>query len=88
MTATAIIALITALAQAWPSFKQWMDSLVAVYVSRQVAGMSQFNRDAIKTALTEQDQRDMETAMGSTRVGEVSGNAGTIIVDSLPGVKP
>ena len=86
MTVAATIALLTSIFAAIPVLKEWFDKVVAAYVVMKVSQMKKENRDAIKTAIIDQDQREMEDALGSTRTGEASGLPGTTVVDSLPGV--
>lgn len=45
------------------------------------------NREAIERALNENDQRAIETQMGSNQSGKPTKLPGTSIVDSLPGVR-
>lgn len=80
----AIIAVIVAI----PTIKGWFDSLVKMYVEQQIASWRAEDRAAIKKAIDEQDQRDIEKALGSSHAGEPSGIPGTEIRETLPGVKP
>lgn len=77
---SAIISFITLI----PQLKAWFDDLVAAYVALKLASMKQENRDALKKALTEYDQRDLEKAIGSPNPGEASGDAGATIIDHVP----
>ena len=86
MNFAATITFLTSLFKAVPVLKEWWDGLVAAYIALRISTMKKENREAIKKAITDQDQRDMEEALGSTKVGEASGIPGTVIVDSLPGV--
>lgn len=52
----------------------------------RIREMKKENRDALKKAIDEQDQRDLEIAIGSTNAGEVSNTPGSVVVDDLPGV--
>lgn len=45
------------------------------------------NREAIERAINENDQRAIETQLGSTQTGKPTNHIGTSIVDSLPGVR-
>jgi hypothetical protein len=49
--------------------------------------MKKEDRDSIKKSIEGQDQRDLEKAIGSIKVGLPSGISGTEIVDHLPGVQ-
>lgn len=81
---SAIIAVIKAI----PAIKEWWDSLIAFYIDSQIETMKQENRDAIRKAINEHDQRDLEKALGSTKSGEKSNLPGAVIVGpgDLPGV--
>ncbi len=81
-----ILKIILALLQAVPSLKSVWDELVAAYIERQIATMKQQNRDAIRKAINEQDQRPIERAIGSPHAGEPSRIPGVVIVDDLPNV--
>lgn len=80
----AIIAIIVAI----PTIKGWFDALVKMYVESQIAAWRAEDRAAIRKAIEEQDQRDIEKALGSGKAGEPSGIPGTEIRETLPGVKP
>lgn len=82
-----IITLIISVSKAFSIVNEWIHLFIAEYAKHQISTMKKENRDAIKKAIDEQDQRDLEKAMGSTKVGEVSGIPGTEIIDTLPGVK-
>lgn len=64
--------------------KAWFDDLVAFYVKLKIASMKRENREAIRKALHEQDQRDLEGAVGNPYPGEPSGDDGVTIVDAPP----
>lgn len=82
-----IILAIIAFSKTVKIFKDWIDLFVVTYTANEIKDMKKENRDSIKKAILEQDQRDLEKAMGSTKVGLPSGIQGTEIVDHLPGVK-
>lgn len=82
-----VIALIISVSKTFLAIKEWVDLFIVEYTKEQVKDMKKENRDAIKKAIEQQDQRDLEKSMGSTKVGEPSGIQGTEIVDTLPGVK-
>lgn len=77
------VSIILALLKAFPILDKWLDEAY----NEKIKKMSKENRAALKKAIENQDQRDLETAMGSTKVGEISGIPGAEIVDNLPGVK-
>lgn len=77
---------ILAIFQAIPKLKDLFEALVAEYVAAQIQSMKTEQRAAIKKAIDEQDQRDLEKAIKSPRAGAPSGIAGAVIVDDLPGV--
>lgn len=85
---TEALAILLALFKAIPSLKSLWDELVAAYVSQEVASIQKANRDAIQKALVDQDQRDLEKAIGSSNAGKEVDATGSEIVDNLPGVKP
>lgn len=79
---------ILALLKLFPTLKKLWDQLVSEYVAAEIAKMKAEQKAAIKKAVNEQDQRDIENAIHSPRAGEVSGVPGTELVDDLPGVMP
>ncbi len=72
--------------KAWPTLKSWVESFMKFYVEREIANMKKEDREAIKKAINEQDQRDLEKQIGYSKAGEASGLPGAVIVDSLPNV--
>lgn len=80
------INLLLSIAKAVPIVDKWIEQLSTLYFQTRIAEMKKENRDAIKTALEKQDQRDLERALGSTIAGEPSGTPGSEIIDKLPGV--
>jgi hypothetical protein len=81
-----ILSIALAVFKAVPILKEVWDQLIALYISREIAAMKQENKDAIRKAMDEHDQRDIEKALGSKRAGEHSGSTDTVVVDSLPNV--
>ena len=79
-TISAIISIITLI----PRVKAWFDELVSVYVQMKIASMKRENREAIRRAIIEHDQRDLEKAIGNPYPGEPSGEEGTEIIDGPP----
>lgn len=86
MTITAVISLLTAIFKAIPSLKAWWDSLVTLYIELKIKEMRKENRDSIKKAIHEQDQREIEATIGYSQVGELSGVPNSDVVDVLPNV--
>lgn len=86
MSVSAALSLLLAILKAIPILDKWFQKLVVAYTQAKIDSMEKENREAIKKALNEHDQRPIETAMGSSTVGEMSGNPGTTVVDSLPNV--
>lgn len=84
MTASAIFGAIVGLIKAIPIFDQWFQQLAALYVSERIHSMKQENVDALRKAVAEKDQRDLEKAIGNPNPGAPSGFGD--IRDSLPGV--
>ncbi len=83
------ISLLIAIFKAIPALQKLFESLMALYVQRQIDQMDKELLNAIARALKEKDQRDIEKAIGSPRAGEPSGTPGTVIIDHPPpGVKP
>lgn len=86
-TAATILAIIMAIAKDVPIVDGWIKQLTTAYMLAKIAKMDKANRDALKKAIEEGDQRDLEIAMGSSGAGEMSGVPGSVVVDKLPGVK-
>jgi hypothetical protein len=80
------VALITAIAKAFPIVDKWLSWCVQVYLQYRFKGMEQENIDAIHVLLTSKDQRDVEKLLGYSKAGEPSGIPGSVIVPELPGV--
>lgn len=75
---------IIALLKAIPIIDGWFQQLVAAYTASQIASMKKENRDAIRKAIIEHDQRGLEEAIGNPNPGEASGDSGAVIVDAPP----
>lgn len=86
MTISAALSLLLAIFKAIPSLRKWWEELVAAYVQAEKARMSKDIRDGIKRLINEQDQIELEEAIGYSRAGEPSRLPGAVIVDRLPGV--
>lgn len=84
-----VIAAIIAIAKAVPVIDSWLQQLVAAYTAARIASMKKENRDAIRKAVQEQDQRDLESAVGNPNPGEPSNAPGSEIISGPPpGVSP
>lgn len=79
-----IIAAILAIAKAIPVIDTWIEQLSAAYVASRLATMKKENSDAIRKALVDHDQRDLEKAIGSPNAGQKSGDSGAVITDKPP----
>lgn len=77
---------VVAFIKAVPVIKKWVEQLIALYVAQQIKAMREADREAIRKAVYDFDQRDLEKQIGSTKPGEPSGLPGTHIRDSLPNV--
>ncbi len=88
MTVTAALSLLLAISKAIPVIDKWLEELAAAYVKARVSAMKKETREAIKKALEIDDQRTIEETIGSSSAGQPTGAPGSVIVDSLPGVKP
>lgn len=80
-----VIALLLALARAVPVIDGWLELLVVAYTKARAARMKKENREAVRKALEELDQRPIEEAMGHPSPGAPSGVPGAVIVDQMPG---
>ena len=86
MTVTAVISLLTVIFKAIPSLERWWDDFMTMYFTLKVSEMRKENRDSIKKAIHEQDQRELETTIGYSQMGELSGVPSSDVVDALPNV--
>jgi len=80
----AVISAILALAKAIPIINQWIEELTTAYAVSKMAALKKENLDAIRKAINERDQRDLEKAVGNHHPGEPSGDAGSVIIDEPP----
>lgn len=76
-----MIEAILAILKALPILDAWFQKLSAAYVQSQIASMEKENVDAIRTAIEKHDQRPLEKAIDSPTAGQVSGDAGAVVVD-------
>lgn len=79
---------ILALLKAIPTIKQWVDAFISMYVQHEISSMHENDKKAIRKAINEHDQRDLEKQIGNSNAGEESHLPGTELRDSLPGVLP
>lgn len=77
---------IIAILKVIPALIDLFDKLAALYVSHRIGQMNKAVEDGIRVAITNQDQRKLEEAIGAD-AGQPSGITGTTERDSLPGVK-
>jgi hypothetical protein len=82
----AIIPLLTAIFKTFPILKDLFDRFVAQYTQNQIANMKAEYQSAIKKAILDHDQIDLEKSLGSQFAGLPSGNAGSHVVDHVIGV--
>lgn len=87
-TAAATIQLLLAIFRTIPAAKAFWDDLITAYFNAEIDRMSELNRRAIRKAIYDKDQRDIEKALTSYREGVHSGLHGTELRDDLPNVLP
>lgn len=81
-----VLAILEAIS-AIPKIKAIIDEIVALWVSKQIDNMREENILAIREVLEKHDQRKLEKAIGSKTSGEASHDAGTSIIDGVPGLR-
>ena len=69
--------------KAVPALKQLWDQIIAAYIATQINTFNEETKAAIRKAIYEHDQRDLETVIGSTKSGKASGIPGAVIVDDI-----
>jgi hypothetical protein len=84
--ALAVVSFLTALFKAFPVMQGWWNALVAAYIQKQADKFDKAVMDGIRKAIYEQDQRDLEKAIGNPNAGKPVPLPGSEIVDDLPGV--
>lgn len=67
-----------------PILKDFVERFITFYVAQQIAHMKQENRDGIRKAVFNHDQRDLEKAVGNPNAGEPTNLPGIELRDSLP----
>lgn len=80
------IALALAIAKAVPVVDKWLSVLVAAYTTARIEAMAKEDREAIRKAFAEHDQRALEKSIGHPDPGAPSGVPGSVIRDRRPGV--
>jgi flagellar biosynthesis protein FliP len=78
-----VISLLISIFTAVPALKQLWDQIIAAYIATQINTIKEEYKAAIRKAIYEHDQRDLEQAMGSAKSGEASGISGAVIVDDI-----
>ena len=70
------------------ALRKAIEAFIVYWTKLNIDRMREENRLALRKALDEKDQRDLEKALGSPKAGLPSGNEGSIILDpnELPGV--
>lgn len=81
-----VFGIIYAILKAIPALKGWWEEFATWYIAREIDNMKKENQEAVRNAINLQDQRDIERALGSSKVGLPSDIPGSRIVDHLPGV--
>jgi hypothetical protein len=81
---TNIILAILAIARAVPVIAEFLEKLSVAFTASRLASFRKENLEALRKAVKEYDQRDLEKAIGNPNAGEPSGDAGSEIVDSIP----
>ncbi len=79
-----VFSTILAILKAVPVIEGWVQDFFVFYTQARLDAMRSENREALKKAFLEKDQRDLEKAIGNPTPGEESGNAGSEIKDTLP----
>jgi hypothetical protein len=80
-----VFGIILAVLKAIPVLDSWFQQLTVLYFNAQVSKMKAENRDAVKKALDEHDQRDLEKATGNSQhSGEHSGETSSEIISGPP----
>jgi hypothetical protein len=80
------MALLLSLIKAIPALRDIFERLVSLYIQSEISSMKSENLNAVRMAITEHDQRDLEKAIGSPTAGIASGDPGSVIIDHPPGV--
>ena len=75
-----MLSTILAIIKAITAIKSMFEQLMALYVQSEIASMKKENVVALRKALNEHDQRDLEKALGNPNPGTSSGDSGAVII--------
>lgn len=78
------ITIILGILKAIPILDAWFQQLSTAYTVGKIASFKKENLEALRKAINEKDQRDLEAAVGNPHPGEASGDAGAVIIDAPP----
>ncbi len=81
-----VFSFILGIIKALPILDKWVERFVVFYVNMRIENMRDENFKALREAMERHDQIRLEKAMQNPNAGKPSGDAGTSIVDSIPGV--
>lgn len=74
-----IFGTLLAIIKAIPAVKGMIDEFISFYVQNELSNMKKENFDAIRKAMDEHDQRELEKSAGSPTAGLPSGDSGAVI---------
>ena len=74
---------IIAIIKAIPIIQKWFEELFILYFNMQVDSMRAENVKAIRKAIDEKDQRDIERALQSTLAGKRSHEVDSVLIDDI-----
>jgi hypothetical protein len=72
--------------KAIPILDKWADLFTNYYVMKAIENLKEEDWAAIRKAIDEQDQRNLEKQIGNKKPGEPSNLPGVDLRDTLPGV--
>lgn len=78
-----MFATIIAIIKAIPILQKWFEQLFALYINAQIDFMKADNVKAIRKAIDDKDQRDIERALQSTIAGKRSSEVSSVIIDDI-----
>jgi hypothetical protein len=81
-----LLAVILAVINAVPKLKEFWDQLLVLYFQKEVEKLRKRDVEAIRKAISEKDQRDLEKQVFGKDPNYRSGIDGVRIVDKLPNV--
>jgi len=82
MGSAEIIGGIIAIAKDLPIVDRWLQQLMLAYAQARIRAWDKSIYNGIKKAIEENDQRELEEAIGNPGAGLPSGNPGTVIKPS------